>query len=386
MAIALARIDDRLIHGQVVIGWGVPLGVRLIALVDDDVAANAWEQEIYRMAVPPGVEVEFVTRDAAIASAPPPGKAIRGPCSCSPGPWRRWPALVRGGQGVLRRVNIGGLHAGPGRRERLRYVYLTDAEAAALARARGRGHRGERAGRPHVRAGPDAGPALDAGTAGRRFAAGVGHDRRGRPGELSPRRCSTGRWWPRRSTGFLIGDLEAGLRIGLLLECFALDVIPIGATRYPDFGPASVVATAAVPLAGWQDATGLGVMIALLLALAGGKRDGIRATAERQARARGDARARLGRSGGPRATAADRAPGRRAPEPHRDARRDCCSRGSSCPGSAGWAMRAARSGWSAWRARWSPRSPVRCVEPAAALPRVLLSIGLLLGGLFAWLA
>lgn len=131
MPIALARVDDRLIHGQVVIGWGVPLGVRLIVLVDDDVAANAWEQEIYRMAVPPGVEVEFVTRDAAISSL------------------RRWEgdprtvfvltgtveamaALVRGGQGTLRRVNIGGLHAGPGRRERLRYVYLTDAEAAAL--------------------------------------------------------------------------------------------------------------------------------------------------------------------------------------------------------------------------------------------------------------
>ena len=68
MAIALARIDDRLIHGQVVIGWGVPLGVKLIALIDDDVAANDWEQEIYRMAVPPGVEVEFATRDAAISS------------------------------------------------------------------------------------------------------------------------------------------------------------------------------------------------------------------------------------------------------------------------------------------------------------------------------
>lgn len=71
-------------------------------------------------------------------------------------------------------------------------------------------------------------------------------------------------------TGFLVGDVESGLRIGMLLECFALDVIPIGATRYPDFGPASVVATAATPLAGWHDVTGLGVMIALLLALAGG--------------------------------------------------------------------------------------------------------------------
>ena len=30
-------------------------------------------------------------------------------------------------------------------------------------------------------------------------------------------------------TGWLLGDLEAGLQVGLLLECFALDVIPIGA-------------------------------------------------------------------------------------------------------------------------------------------------------------
>jgi PTS system mannose-specific IIC component len=71
--------------------------------------------------------------------------------------------------------------------------------------------------------------------------------------------------------GFLIGDLEAGLRIGMLLECFALDVIPIGATRYPDYGPASVVATAVGSFAGWQDPTGLGVMVGLLLALAGGR-------------------------------------------------------------------------------------------------------------------
>jgi len=71
--------------------------------------------------------------------------------------------------------------------------------------------------------------------------------------------------------GFLIGDLESGLRIGMLLECFALDVIPIGATRYPDYGPASVVGTAVASFAGWQDPTGLGVMVALLLALAGGR-------------------------------------------------------------------------------------------------------------------
>ena len=40
MPITLYRIDDRLIHGQVVIGWGQPLGVRLVVLVDDEVHAS----------------------------------------------------------------------------------------------------------------------------------------------------------------------------------------------------------------------------------------------------------------------------------------------------------------------------------------------------------
>ncbi len=60
-AIVLCRIDDRLVHGQVVIGWGRAMGIELIILVDDTVAASAWEQELYRMAVSPEIEVLFVT-------------------------------------------------------------------------------------------------------------------------------------------------------------------------------------------------------------------------------------------------------------------------------------------------------------------------------------
>jgi PTS system mannose-specific IIB component/fructoselysine and glucoselysine-specific PTS system IIB component len=45
MSLVLYRIDDRLIHGQVVIGWGRPLDVGFIALVDDQVAASDWEQD-----------------------------------------------------------------------------------------------------------------------------------------------------------------------------------------------------------------------------------------------------------------------------------------------------------------------------------------------------
>ncbi|HEY0972155.1 MAG TPA: PTS sugar transporter subunit IIB, partial [Gemmatimonadales bacterium] len=61
MPIELFRIDDRLIHGQVVVGWGQPLEIDLIILVDDELADSEWEQELYRMGVPPTMQVVFET-------------------------------------------------------------------------------------------------------------------------------------------------------------------------------------------------------------------------------------------------------------------------------------------------------------------------------------
>src|SRR5512132_2405708 len=84
VAVELYRIDDRLIHGQVVVGWGQPLDIRFIVLVDDDVAASDWEQELYRMGVPPGVDVFFESVDGAIgrhadfARDPRPGILLTG--------------------------------------------------------------------------------------------------------------------------------------------------------------------------------------------------------------------------------------------------------------------------------------------------------------------
>lgn len=70
--------------------------------------------------------------------------------------------------------------------------------------------------------------------------------------------------------GWLAGDVQAGLRIGVLLELFALDVLPIGAVRYPDYGPATVVAAAFAAGAPWEFGLGLGTGLALVLAAAGG--------------------------------------------------------------------------------------------------------------------
>lgn len=66
--------------------------------------------------------------------------------------------------------------------------------------------------------------------------------------------------------GWLSGDVAAGASVGLVLELFALDVLPVGAARYPDYGAAAV--GAAVLASGADRWAGLGAGTALGLALA----------------------------------------------------------------------------------------------------------------------
>lgn len=137
MSIALYRIDDRLIHGQVVVGWGKPLNVRFIVLVDDAVRASTWEQELYRMGVPPDIEVVFVSTAEALACLPQWKRDARVGLLVT-GEIETLATLASDSQGVPR-INLGGLHHRPGRSPRLRYVYLTDAEAAQLKALAARG-------------------------------------------------------------------------------------------------------------------------------------------------------------------------------------------------------------------------------------------------------
>jgi PTS system mannose-specific IIC component len=70
--------------------------------------------------------------------------------------------------------------------------------------------------------------------------------------------------------GWLLGDFEAGLRVGALLELFALDVLPVGASRYPEYGPAAVGAVVLAAGLPPMEGTGLGALLGLLVALPAG--------------------------------------------------------------------------------------------------------------------
>jgi mannose/fructose/N-acetylgalactosamine-specific phosphotransferase system component IIB len=129
VTLVLYRIDDRLIHGQVVVGWGQPLDIEFLVLVDDEVATSDWEQELYRMGVPPEMDVYFHT----VAEAPTQIERYR--ADARPG------ILLTGDIDSMRRlvetagitsVNVGGVHHRAGRTQRLRYVFLSPDEEDVL--------------------------------------------------------------------------------------------------------------------------------------------------------------------------------------------------------------------------------------------------------------
>lgn len=137
MAIELYRIDDRLIHGQVIVGWGQPMSLGFLVLVDDEVAGSEWEQELYRMGVPPNLNVFF----ASVAEA---GTRLdewnrdRRPGILLTSDIDTMTRLIDATSSI-RAVNLGGIHHRAGRVERLRYLYLTADEVRALRALERRG-------------------------------------------------------------------------------------------------------------------------------------------------------------------------------------------------------------------------------------------------------
>ncbi len=129
--VVLYRVDERLIHGQVVVGWGGRLDPDRIVVVDDPLAGSPWEQELYAVGVPADVTAEFVEVEEAAQKLPE---------------WQssdeRVILLTRDVRSMRRlgeaaslageHVNIGGIHHAPGRTPVLRYVFLGDAERQEL--------------------------------------------------------------------------------------------------------------------------------------------------------------------------------------------------------------------------------------------------------------
>ena len=130
MALKLVRVDDRLIHGQVVAIWLKALNARRIVIVDDRTARDEFVSEVIKMAAPPGVAVEIhdiaagTERVRLLVDDPEPAFVLmRSPVT----------ALRLREAGVEFPVlNVGGIGAGPGRKPLYRNISAAPDELAAM--------------------------------------------------------------------------------------------------------------------------------------------------------------------------------------------------------------------------------------------------------------
>lgn len=126
----LVRIDDRLIHGQVLAVWCRTRPFKRIVLLDDDVAQDSFLQDVMRLAVPADVQVNFycVEKGSAILSKGVSDRAATMLLLRSPQSARR---LFDGGLRFTD-LNIGGLSRGEGRKRVYRSLFLSSEDLVIL--------------------------------------------------------------------------------------------------------------------------------------------------------------------------------------------------------------------------------------------------------------
>ncbi len=138
MPVVLYRVDERLIHGQVVVAWGAQLHPDRYVVVDDELWEAAWERELYLLSLPEGTTADFVPVEEASARL---------------AEWReseqRTVVLFRSVRSLVRvaeaggmegeSVNLGGIHHGEGRVRVLPYLHLDPADRERLRRLSGLG-------------------------------------------------------------------------------------------------------------------------------------------------------------------------------------------------------------------------------------------------------
>lgn len=124
MALILVRIDDRLIHGQVTIGWAQVLQPDRILLVNDAIAKNSWQKKLYEAVVPSEMSVSILTIEEA-------AKELLGGAFDA----EKIFMIVESPQDVLvllrrglaiKSVNVGGLHYTDDKHRLLPYVFVTE--------------------------------------------------------------------------------------------------------------------------------------------------------------------------------------------------------------------------------------------------------------------
>lgn len=117
----ILRIDDRLIHGQVIAGWVRPLGIESLILASDKICRDEWACNAYKLAIPEGIEFFCKNLEQCVKHI---GQHNKKRAMIIVESVKEASDLVNAGL-AIQEVNVGGLSYREGTREIAPYIYLS---------------------------------------------------------------------------------------------------------------------------------------------------------------------------------------------------------------------------------------------------------------------
>lgn len=132
MNVLLNRIDERMIHGQILAAWVRKYSVELLVVLDDALAGDPFTKSVFTMAMPKGVSAVFMPVREGVCwmreHLGDPQRAIVLFCKLS-----GFDDAFQLGY-APRELNIGSMIAGPNRKKLTRDVYATKEEVRIMKR------------------------------------------------------------------------------------------------------------------------------------------------------------------------------------------------------------------------------------------------------------
>jgi len=135
--LGLVRIDDRLIHGQVIAVWCKHQRFTRIVIVDDGVAADSFMREVLSLAAPPGLQVNALSikKGVEILSQDTPDRGTTMVLLKSPLAAKR----VYDGGVKYSALNVGGIGSARGRKNIFKNISASEEQIAILKYLMGQG-------------------------------------------------------------------------------------------------------------------------------------------------------------------------------------------------------------------------------------------------------
>lgn len=69
MNFTLARVDERLAHGQIITSWTKYLGVSIIWIIDDQICKDDFMKQVLQLSAPSGIKIEIYSVQQAVDKA-----------------------------------------------------------------------------------------------------------------------------------------------------------------------------------------------------------------------------------------------------------------------------------------------------------------------------